>query len=41
MNNDEEICNVIVMWLYFIGILFGASIIGLVITLVEGISRLF
>jgi hypothetical protein len=41
MNNDEEIAKVVVMWLWFVGVLFGASIIGLALALIEGVSRLF
>ena len=41
MNNDEKIAEAVVMWLWFIGILFGASIIGLALALMEGVSRLF
>ncbi len=39
--NDEDIAEVVAMWLWIIGILFGVSIIGLIVSLVEGISKLF
>ncbi len=39
--NDEDIAEVVVMWMWFIGILLVVSLVGLIVSIVEGISRLF
>lgn len=39
--NDEDIAEVVVMWMWIIGILLVASLVGLIMGIVEGISRLF
>lgn len=38
---DDDIAQVVAMWLWFVGILFVVSIIGLIVSLVEGISKFF
>ncbi len=40
MKNDEQIVNVIMMWMVFLGILFAASILGLGMAIIEGISTI-
>jgi hypothetical protein len=39
--NDEDIAEVVVMWIWIIGILLVASLTGLIMGIVEGISKLF
>ena len=41
MKNDEDIANVVVMWLTFIGILFGVSILGLSAAVIKGVMEAF
>jgi hypothetical protein len=41
MKNEEQIASVVVLWLTFIGILFAVSIIGLVISVINGIMFMF
>lgn len=39
--NDEDIAEVVVMWMWIIGILLVVSLVGLTMSIVEGISKLF
>jgi hypothetical protein len=41
MRNEEEIANVVLMGLTFIGILFAASILGLTLSIIKGILLAF
>jgi hypothetical protein len=34
-NNDEQIVNCLMMWIVFLGILFGACVLGLLGSLLE------
>lgn len=41
MNNDEEIANVVAFWMTFIGIILGASILGLIVGIIEAFINNF
>ena len=41
LMKDEDIAEIAMMWIGIIGVLLGASIIGLVISIVEGIIKQF
>lgn len=38
--NDEDIVNVVMMWLGFLFIIGGACVIGMIVAIVEAIMRL-
>jgi hypothetical protein len=37
MKNEEQIANTLMLWLTFIGILFGVAILGLTLSIIKGI----
>jgi hypothetical protein len=41
MKNDEQVANILVLWLTFFGILFGAAILGLTLTIIKAILLAF
>lgn len=41
MNNDDEIADVVVGWLTLIGIVFGACVLGLTLSIIKGILLMF